>query len=217
MLRPVGVRESNMKFVIASLALMTTAAQADPAAYPALYDVTGDAANDLLQVRSGPSANTVSVATLPPDAKRVEVLGLSEDGKWAEVTVGEVPGWAAARYLMARPGGEWWAEAAQLRCYGTEPFWRISIDTAAKTAIYNALDGIDKPMAIDRMWTHYYASPASATFGIRFSDRNAIAMLQGKICSDGMSERNYGISIDLFLTDDDSLDLGWHGCCTIAP
>lgn len=206
-----------MKFVLATLALMTTAAQADIADFPALYDVTGVAANDVLQVRKAASAGADSVATLAPDAKSIEVISLSHDGKWAEVTVDDMPGWASAQFLTAQPGGEWWAGAAPLRCLGTEPFWGIAINMAAKSAVYSALDGVAKPLAIDRTWTHYYSYPAAATVGIRFADRNAIATLKGEACSDGMSDRNYGISIDLFLTDDEDLDLGWSGCCTLLP
>jgi uncharacterized membrane protein len=206
-----------MKAALVAMALMTSAAQADMADFPALFDVTGVAANDMLQVRTAPSAGSNSVATLATDAKGVEVISLSEDGNWAEVTVDDMPGWASARYLAAQPGGEWWAGVAPLRCFGTEPFWGIAIDMATKKAVYSALDGIDKTMAIDRTWTHYYSYPASATVGIRFADRNAMAILKGEICSDGMSDRNYGVSIDLFLTDDEDLDLGWSGCCTLQP
>ena len=206
-----------MRFATMALVCLATAAQADTADLPALHDVTGVAADDELQVRSGPSANDTPVTTLAPDARSVEVVSLSEDGKWANVNAGETSGWVATRFLAAQPDTAWWQGNVPLHCLGTEPFWGIGLNLAEKTAVYSALDGIDKPMSIDRVWTHFYNFPASATVGIRFADRNAFATLQAETCSDGMSDRSYGIAIDLFLTDDENLDLGWSGCCTITP
>ncbi|MCF8510187.1 MAG: hypothetical protein K9G43_01955 [Rhodobacteraceae bacterium] len=45
-----------------------------------------------------------------------------------------------------------------------------------------------------------------------------MAVLRAEACSDGMSDRVFGLSIDLFLGfENDGNRGGLLGCCTIAP
>src|SRR5690554_7899999 len=68
---------------------------------PARFSVAGVAANDVLNVRAGPSAGTDILDRLAPDQEGVEVIGLSDDGKWGMVAVPGSNGWVAMRYLVA--------------------------------------------------------------------------------------------------------------------
>lgn len=70
---------------------------------PANWDVTGVAANDLLNVRGGPGVSHDITATLPPNMFELESNGRSArtDGQlWREIKVpGGTAGWVNARYL----------------------------------------------------------------------------------------------------------------------
>ena len=70
---------------------------------PANWDVTGVAANDVLNVRAGPGVSHAITATLPPNAVELESTGRIArlDGQlWREIRVpGGTAGWVNARYL----------------------------------------------------------------------------------------------------------------------
>jgi uncharacterized membrane protein len=198
-----------------ALVVVASSAHAQPNDYPALYDVAGIAADDVLQIRSTPDAGADSMGSLAADATGIEVVSLSDDGMWAELSRDEAVGWVAVKFLQRQDDGAWFGLHVPLYCLGTEPFWRINIDPAAKMGTYNALDGVDRPLGIGTMWSH--GTPWATTVGVRFDDQNAMAILRGEACSDGMSERAYGISIDLFVTEADAGNIIWSGCCSITP
>lgn len=56
--------------------------------YPALHDVTGVAADDVLNIRSEPSASSPIIGTFSPFETDVEVVALSPDGGWGRVNAG---------------------------------------------------------------------------------------------------------------------------------
>jgi uncharacterized membrane protein len=198
-----------------ALAVLASSAHAQPNDYPALYDVAGITADDVLQIRGTPDAGADSVGSLAADATGIEVVSLSDDGMWAELSRDESAGWVAVKFLKRQEDGAWFGLNVPLNCLGTEPFWRIDINPKTKTSIYNALDGVDRPLAIGTTWSH--STPWATTVGVRFDDQNAMAVMRSEACSDGMSERAYGISIDLFVTDSDAGNITWSGCCSITP
>ena len=69
-------------------------------ALPALYDVTGVAADDALNIRAEPAANAEIIGTLPSDARSVEVVAVDASGKWALVNSAERSGYLALRFLL---------------------------------------------------------------------------------------------------------------------
>ena len=50
-------------------------------------------------------------------------------------------------------------------------------------------------------------------------DLDIFLAVRNESCSDGMSDREYGLSVDMFLSgSDDPEDMGlYSGCCSIAP
>ncbi len=50
--------------------------------FPALYDVTGVASDDVLNVRAAPNANAQVIAALGPKATQVEVVRTDTSGHW---------------------------------------------------------------------------------------------------------------------------------------
>ncbi|MDR0810349.1 MAG: SH3 domain-containing protein [Gemmobacter sp.] len=190
-------------------ALLPPAARAE--ALPALYDVSGVAAGDVLNLRAGPSASAARLGTLASDAVGVEVTALSEDGRWGRVNMGEAAGWVAMRYLARQVGPDWDSLAAPLACSGTEPFWSAEYDPAAQTfTLRSPGDPVGRRLDI---LGHRSTAGRSGRIGVLLPE--GFALLAAENCSDGMSDRAHGISISLFPTPGAAAE-GLSGCCSLA-
>lgn len=100
--------------------------------YPALYDVTGVRADDALNIRERPDADSPIIGMLTPDSTGVEVV--AEVDGWGVVNIGERAGYANLRFLARSERPAWNQLATPLVCSGSEPFWRIEIDPANRAA-----------------------------------------------------------------------------------
>lgn len=201
-----------MRLPVAILLLSGTSAVAEGTPY--LADVTGVAAGDLLHVRAAPDAGAETLGTLPPDADGVEVVALAPGGGWAQVNAGEVAGWAASRYLAPVPGSaDWWAMDGYLECAGTEPFWSVAI--GADRIAFAMPDVPAADMAVTARWPGSAPVPVAGVQA-ELDGGTATVVLQAAACSDGMSDRAYGIGVTALLSG-----LGptvpLRGCCTLAP
>lgn len=178
--------------------------------YPALHDVTGVAANDVLNIRATPDAGASVVGTLAPDAKGIEVISVT--GGWALVNTDEASGYVAMRFLSPTGAPDWNTLEVPLTCLGTEPFWSLQIDPpAGETRFQTPEDAGPRVAPIAARWP---SLPWSATAAVALPD--GIAVLAPMECSDGMSDRSHGISVDIFLTGADRQRLS--GCCRLnAP
>ena len=103
------------------------AAGAENRPLPDLFDVTGVAAVDALNVRSAPDAQAEIMGALDSDATDVEITAIQ--GGWGRVNQGERSGWTAMRFL-SRQDDTWMAGAIPpaLVCFGTEPFWSLGFE-----------------------------------------------------------------------------------------
>lgn len=63
------------------------------------YRVVGVDANDVLNIRSGPDANSAIVGTIPPNGRNVRMIG-SCAGSWCPIEYRGTQGWANRRFLM---------------------------------------------------------------------------------------------------------------------
>jgi uncharacterized membrane protein len=176
--------------------------------FPATYSVTGVAADDMLNIRAAPDANAPVIGALPPEATGVEVIAVT-DG-WAVVNTAEGTGHAALRFLRREDGPAWNSLQAPLTCLGTEPFWSLAIDPAAGETRFATPEVQDPQTApIGQTWPGQIWAPAAA-----LSLPDGVAVLSPALCSDGMSDRSYGIAIDLFLQGGDRQRLS--GCCQLG-
>jgi uncharacterized membrane protein len=177
--------------------------------FPALYAVTGVAAEDVLNIRSRPDADAPIVGAFAPDATGVEVLARS--GNWALVNTDEGTGYAALRFLAREPGPGWSALQSPLSCLGTEPFWALEIDPqAGETRFRTPEDQAPDPDPITGLWP---TEPWARTAAVGLPD--GLAVLTGADCSDGMSDRSYGIAVDLFLGHA-GRESRLAGCCRLG-
>lgn len=180
--------------------------------FPALYDVSGVAANDVLNIRMEPVNGTEIIGALAPDATDVEVVRASDDGKWGLVNTGDLAGWVAMRYLVRRPGQEWGVMPSSFVCSGTEPFWSFDVGNE-DSASFTTLDGEDVYSVNARIagvsFPGDFAIVAEGPVG------RATAIVTLGFCNDGMSNREFGYSVGLLREGPASTVLN-IGCCSLA-
>jgi uncharacterized protein YraI len=66
------------------------------------FRVTRVAADDVLNIRSGPDANLAIVGSIPPNGRGVRIVGACA-GQWCQVDYNGVTGWANGYYLQPEP------------------------------------------------------------------------------------------------------------------
>lgn len=191
-----------------ALALASPAAATQEYILPTLFDVTGVAADDVLNIRADPNATAPIIGTLAPDATRIEVV--EERRNWARINTREGSGWVSARYLSYRV--DVWDEGALpqgWQCFGTEPFWALTREGDSVV-----LGGPDMPNDMRKV-------QAVLSTGV-FRDPTRAVLAEGmtlvstpQLCSDGMSDRLFGLRAELVIHGDSPRMLS--GCCSIQP
>lgn len=205
-------------FLVAALAALAAPVGATQDQWPALFDVTGVAADDVLNIRTDPDATSDIIATLAPDATRVEVIRPNERESWGMVNAGERTGWVSLAFLQRRAGQWLGAHPRITSCFGTEPFWSLDLQNenalAWRTPEIEIAGGrIEARLASGNRRDRHGLS-ARFSFGKEATEISAITALQ--VCTDGMSDRAYGISVDVLMTGVEGTAL-YSGCCTLAP
>ena len=202
-----------MRLILAFLALLAAPAWAN-GPIPQLHDVTGVAADDVLNIRAEPSASAPIIGGLAPDATDIEVIWVNDDGNWGLINDTEHSGWVSMAFLEPRgvhidnynlPVG--------MRCFGTEPFWSLTHEGGTLT-----LDELaaDTPREFDLTIAQDNAGIDVFTRMIRaLGDGGAFtALVEPRMCDDGMSDRNYGLTIRMMAGDTAPL---LNGCCSLEP
>ncbi len=194
--------------------------------FPALYDVTGVAADDVLNVRADPSARSEIIGAFTPFGTAVEVIGLSDDGRWGRVNAGERAGWTSMRFLARQPGqtaADWGTAPDRiaprvLECFGTEPFWTLVL-VPGGTLDYAALgqgDGSAYPGGYEALVASASSGKRAFSGWLETEPMSFTGIVGTEICSDGMSDQLYGFAIDLLVSGSTGTQLD-AGCCRLAP
>jgi uncharacterized membrane protein len=178
---------------------------------PSLFDVAGVASDDVLNIRAAPSATAAIIGSLAHDARDIEVVGTDATGRWARVNAGEHSGWAALRYLdyqvdVWQPG----ALPPTLHCLGTEPFWSFRI--SGESLLWATPDTQESIRIRAIMDTGRFRDPRR-TILARNGAEGMAAVIVPMACSDGMSDRAYGLDVTVIWERRQMLT----GCCSIAP
>jgi uncharacterized membrane protein len=176
--------------------------------FPATYQVTGVAADDVLNIRAEPSGDAATVGEIGPYGFNIEVLGLSDDGKWGMVPLPEGSGWVSMRFLQATPAADPWLIPRPLSCSGTEPFWTLGL--YPKGAEWVTPEGRSDLTVTEE-------SVASRGYRLRAEEGPTRAYhltVTRAQCSDGMSDRRFGLAASLFIESPDGNEL-LSGCCTL--
>ena len=181
---------------------------------PTLFDVTGVAANDVLNIREAPNASAAIIGTLLPRARDIEVVGYDETGRWARISTGERSGWAALRYLAYQV--DVWTPGTlppTLNCLGNEPFW--SFRPRGDRVVFSTPYAPESVMGIEQvLTTGMFRDPRRSVSALGES-RRMTAVIVPMACSDGMSDRSYGLDVTLILEGRGEPQM-LTGCCSIA-
>lgn len=176
--------------------------------YPALHDVADVAANDQLNVRAAPTATADKRGVLAYDAINIEVTAVDDTGKWGQINLGEGAGWVSLRYLKRHDNNPDYALAQTLTCYGTEPFWSATFQQGQRVQ-FSLMDDNDETPGAGLILP---ASGMRNLWGMAFG--NSVAIFRREQCSDGMSDRSFGLSATLFMTRQGTQAV-YGGCCSI--
>lgn len=189
-------------------------ALADNPTWPALYDVFDLADDDVLNIRSKPDASAPLIGALDPKATDIEVLGQGPQAIWAKINADESTGWVALRYLSRQLDQTLGQPLKIASCFGTEPFWTLELNEIGN-ATYSALDEEDQRGHVEKRPSSKNSLNDQAVT-IRFGQSTSIAMINRTECSDGMSDRTYGLSVQL-LHRSNGPQIMLSGCCTLVP
>ena len=197
------------------LLLLAFAGVARAETLPALHDVTGVSAGDVLNVRAEPTASALVIATLPPDATGIEVV--ERRGNWGLVNVGEAAGWAYLKYLAPRADAPWFGVTSTLRCFGNEPFWSLTVAPGAGDVRREEPGEPETRLKLGAV--SGAGGRASIAFGAAGQPGGDL-VLTGARCSDGMSDRQFGIAVTGTLRPGLSgaaEPAQLQGCCSVKP
>ncbi|MCC5995096.1 MAG: hypothetical protein JJU18_01835 [Oceanicaulis sp.] len=175
------------------------------------YAVSGVDPDDLLNVRTGPSASAPIISAMEHDASPVEIVRV-ENG-WGMFPAGEVSGWVSMDYLTpidqpmigatAVPEGLW--------CVGTEPFWVVTVNTSGVIVSHQNWDR-DQAYGLD---LDQSAADAGRVSTLSLEDGSAV--ITPERCSDGMSDAEFGWS-GHFVLGGRQVPTVLQGCCALqAP
>ncbi|KGM49834.1 SH3 domain-containing protein [Pseudooceanicola atlanticus] len=194
---------------------------AQPTLLPALHDVTGVAGDDVLNIREAPDAGSPIIGTLAPDAKGIEVIATNDTETWGLINTEERAGWVSLAYLTVQPGQDFGDFPAVSTCFGTEPFWfaKREANDGDPYWVYESPDG--PGMSLSEDWRDN-AGGRPDRFGLILGEgeTSGHAVIARASCNDGMSDREYGLTIDLILQgeggDQDGSPRLLSGCCRLA-
>ena len=181
--------------------------------YPALFNVTDVPHGDVLNVRAGPGVDHPIIATLARDATGVEAVGTNGTGRWARVSMGESSGWVSTQFLT-RTGSDWnQGLPAPLYCSGTEPFW--GYERLIGGGNWSDFEVQNQPYA--EVWSGPASGRGPSMFAMELDSGTSsmTAFVRRGICSDGMSDRDYGLIAQFVRRTSDQTVL-LDGCCSLS-
>jgi len=196
-----------------------TAPQAEP--FPALYDVTGVAPGDVLNIRDAPGTQGQIFDRFRPEETGIEVVRADVSERWARVRMGEIMGWASLAFLERQPAGQGFSDPPQaLSCGGTEPFWSLSI-AAGKGGRYGgefinfATMEVPEEVSMEAPQAAPNDLRQLGSFGRRVSEAAPLTLgLSRQLCSDGMSDVEFGFSALVIATAESGTQV-LGGCCSL--
>jgi uncharacterized membrane protein len=160
------------------------------------------AADDVLNMRSGPDAGAPVRGGIPPWTTHVEGVGAPATvgaAAWQRVRYAGVTGWVNARFLALNPGGPppqppppARIEAlTPLLCFGTEPFWSLHFG-ADGAVICGAACEAPVGLRVTQVLANRDGDPES----VELADSKGGRWMRGVLswtgkCSDGMSDNVY--------------------------
>lgn len=206
-----------MRLVALILSLFAALPAGAQTMLPTLFDVTGVAANDRLNLRAMPDASSSVLSELAHDAKGVEVVAVRSG--WGLVNTHERSGWVNMRYLKERAGV--WQPGqvpATLNCLGTEPFW--SLRQVGGNLVHETPEAsrlLQRRVVVDNP---HQPGPARSIVAGDESGRLTVVLHPTPYpaqCTDGMSDRFFALSATLLFEGAGQASRMENGCCRLTP
>lgn len=180
--------------------------------FPALFRVVNVTPGDVLNIRAEASARSAIVGQFDRTQTGIEVVGLSEDHNWGLVRTDDGVGWSSMRYLQAERSDTWRDGQQTLTCFGTEPFWTFHIYLPTNGASYDGLADGSVTLTTDAPVLPTTSGPY--TLAVPFTGaRNGMVVIRNGVCSDGMSERLYGLESEVYWRGQTG---AVSGCCMLG-
>lgn len=209
MIKAVTLAKTGLLTLCLALAV---GAMASAQVLPQLFAVQDVAADDVLNIRQEPSARSDIIGGFAPDARNIEVIALNATRRWGLINHEEGTGWVSMRYLRAQGRSiDHYNMPQGLRCFGTEPFW--SAISQGGMLRYEALGAAPVMLEIEIAQDSGLGDDLRRMIQMRGPDGMASAYIYPAQCSDGMSDRAYGLSVALMTGPSAPLLLG---CCSLA-
>ncbi len=182
--------------------------------FPGLFRVTGVEADDTLNVRAAAGVAHQIIGTLAHDATDIEIVRPDEHGGWGLINLGERTGWVSLDFLERHEPGSPDGFPSIRQCFGTEPFWSLHLDS-------EGIAEFMEPDAESTIATVTWRVPSSSrpghfALGLAGNTESSTALITRASCSDGMSDREYGLAVDLVRDMDDGEVRLLSGCCSLA-
>lgn len=179
---------------------------------PALFEVSAEG----LAIHAGPNQSSRILG----DAREtvIEAVAQSADGLWLMVNVDEQVGWLPSDELK-RLGPDWQAGLPDpIFCFGTEPFWSLRQNGTTvrfdDTVVAVGLEPTAGSPRNEVTGQEFSITYSTGTLGSTPAYQFFQGSIRREVCSDGMSDRAYGISIRLTRIDSQS-GATFNGCCTL--
>lgn len=190
----------------------TTSAHADRQLFPAFYEVTNVASDDVLNVRAGTGAAHPIIEYLAHNDRHIEIVQLSDDGKWGLIGYPGGSGWASMHYLKRQNGQSGPDLPRPLSCGGNEPFWNLKFNQHNNE--FTELDQM--PHNLATIWQGIPDGMAPVSYGVKMAGGidEINAVITRSQCSDGMSDKAYGFTINALLSGGIGNRM-LAGCCTL--
>ena len=202
------------QFIVA-LAFIASPALADGHLFPQRFDVANVASNDTLNIRAQPTGKSNILGELAYDAKGVEVIRKDASGKWGQVNAGEGAGWVSLAYMRVTNDPHWAEMVEPLLCSGTEPFWNLALTPRAEAHF----EFFGEPaFKMTPVWeSGAFGEPYNVLMRHASKHVDISTLVRAQSCNDGMSDREFGIAVDIFLdTPDDYQNTHYRGCCQLS-
>lgn len=203
----------NLLFAGALALLPISASAQEVFVDPLLYDVSGVASDDVLNIREFADASSPIIGAFGPYEGQIEVIGLAPGGRWGLVNFEERSGWVAMRFMT--PSSARTTSPDGFLCNGNEPFWSLAFQPGGAMLADFSPMGIGNGPALMSGWSKAVQNREYGRFG--FSGQTGSIGLSGivslELCHDGMSDRAYGYAIDLIIDGAERLVIS--GCCNI--
>ncbi len=184
--------------------------------WPALFRVMGVSSDDVLTTRNAASAAAPVVGAFRSDQTGIEVIAPSADGKWGLVNHEEGTAWVLLRYLARVSAPDEFPNA--VFCGGTEPFWSLDIKSvpAGLTAEFSSPEQPSLRSRLQNWMRSANRVDRFSALGSAETGKPVVVAVSRQSCSDGMSDRSYGLTVDLLMTLN-SEPVHLSGCCSLSP